>query len=265
MTSEVSAPPAVRRVGSVWTPLDLAGLDPRAKLVATVVLGLPLLARPSEGVVGAYLLVLGLGALAGGQVRDLCRGLVPLLWLALGLVAFSALATPEGRVWLVGVLPFSAEGAARGAVYGLRMVELVALGLLLAATTPPLRMAAGLEWLLQPLRWLRVDVSALSLVALLVLRFVPLFKAELATTERAMFLRGARFGRGPVDQLRRLSALAVPAIGRLLVAADDLAAALVSRGYGLGGLATHAELRFGRRDALLLGASVALAATMLLA
>ena len=133
----------------------------------------------------------------------------------------------------------------------------MAIGLLLSATTPPLRLAAGMEWLLQPLRRLKVDVQAFSLALMLVLRFVPLFQRELAATERAMALRGARFGKGPVQQVRRLAVLAVPAIGRLLVASEDLAAALVSRGYGLSPLSTGADLRFGRGDALLLVATIA--------
>lgn len=246
------------------TRLDLGALDARAKLLATLVLMLPLLLDPTPPTVAAYLPLLALGLSGSGAAHRAARGLGPVAWLALGLAVFTALATPEGRIWLGGVVPLSLPGLVQGAILGARMVELVALGLLLAATTPPLRLAAAVEWLLRPLRALGLDVQALSLAVLLALRFVPLLRRELATTEQAMLLRGVRFGRGPVDQVRRLGVLAVPAVGRLLVASEELAAALVSRGYGLAPLAADAHPPLGRAERALLALSVAVAAATLL-
>jgi energy-coupling factor transport system permease protein len=239
-------------------------LDPRAKLLAALVLMLPLLLAPSPRAVAVSAAALLLGVSISGHARSILHSLIPIAWLGLGLVVFTALVEPVGRVWLLGVLPFSPVGAGQGALLAARMLVLVGIGLLLAATTPPQRLAAGVEWLLQPLRVLKLDVQSFSLALMLVLRFVPLFHRELATTERAMLLRGARFGRGPIQQVRRLAVLAVPAVGRLMVASEDLAAALVSRGYGLSPLLAAAGLHFGRGDALLLAAAVALAAVSLL-
>jgi energy-coupling factor transport system permease protein len=237
----------------------LSTLDPRAKLLAGFISMLPLLLDPSSPALLLYLGLLTLGFASDARARRAARQLLPTLWLGFGLVVFTALLTEEGRGWLAGLLPWSAAGAQEGARLALRMIELIAVGVLVSATTPPRQLLDGLEWLLHPLRALKVDVQIISLLVMLVLRFAPLFRAELETTERALFLRGVRFGRGPVEQVRRLTALGIPAISRLLIRSDDLAAGLVTRGFGLAPTRTGSQLRARQADLALLGCAFAVA------
>ncbi len=234
-------------------------LDPRSRLISTLFLMFPLLLTPSWTGLGVYLLILLLGLGLARQVKAVGRVIFPVTLLGLSIVAFSALASPGERTMLGGALPINVEGLEIGTKSGIRMVELVALGALLAATTPPAKLAAALGWLVSPLRRLGVDVPSLEFVVLLVFRFVPILKSELAVTETAMYLRGARYGRNPVDQVRRLSVLPVPLLRRLLVAADEMAIALLSRGYRLDDRARGGDMRIRRIDLLAMGGSAILA------
>ncbi|MGE5618881.1 MAG: energy-coupling factor transporter transmembrane component T family protein [Sphingomonadaceae bacterium] len=234
-------------------------LDPRSKLISTLFLMFPLLLTPSWAGLGVYVLILLLGTWLTGQWRAVARGIFPVTLLGFGIAAFSALASPGERIVLGGLLPISVGGLDVGAKSGIRMVELVALGALLAATTPPARLAAALSWIISPMRHLRVDVPSLVFVVTLVFRFVPILKAELAATETAMYLRGARYGRNPIDQVRRLSVLPVPLLRRLLVAADEMAIALLSRGYRLDSRAVGGDMQIRRVDLLAMGGSALLA------
>jgi len=219
----------------------------------------PLLLTPSWVAVGVYALILLLGMRLTGQLKAVGRGIFPVTLLGLSIAVFSALAGPGERTLLGGVLPISVDGLDVGTRSGIRMVELVALGALLAATTPPAKLAAALSWTISPMRHLRVDVPSLEFLVLLVFRFVPILKSELEATETAMYLRGARYARNPIDQIRRLSVLPVPLLRRLLVATDEMAIALLSRGYRLDSHTRGFEMRFRRADLLAMGGSAILA------
>ncbi len=234
-------------------------LDPRSKLISTLFLMFPLLLTPSWAELGAYLLILLLGMWSTGQMKAVGRVIFPVTLLGLSIAAFSALASPGERTTLGGVLSISVEGLEVGTKSGIRMVELVALGALLAATTPPAKLAAALGWIISPMRHIGVDVPSLEFVVLLVFRFVPILKSELAATETAMYLRGARYGRNPIDQIRRLSVLPVPLLRRLLVAADEMAIALLSRGYRLDDRGRGGDMRIRPVDLLAMGGSAVLA------
>lgn len=250
LTGPQMLPP--RSLGSAsQPPILLASLDPRSKLLGTAILLLPLMLRPAFAtlaIVGAFLVLLALGT---RRSRQLVRGLVPIAWLAVGLAMLSALTGPGDRTWLAGVVPLNLPGLVQGALLGARMVEAVALGSILVLTSSPVTMAAGVQWLLSPLRAVRVETGAMGLLTLLVLRFVPLVRSETFATERAMRLRGAHFGRGPVAQCRRVAALVLPVISRLLVVVDDVAVGLAGRGFGFtGATGPVAWLRFRLRDGL---------------
>ncbi|GEM_PF-5011507 len=234
-------------------------LDPRSRLISILFLMFPLLLTPSWIGLGIYVLILLLGMWLTGKLKAVGRLIFPVTLLGLSIAVFSALASPGERILLGGTLPISVEGLEVGTKSGIRMVELVALGTLLAATTPPAKLAAALGWIISPTRRLGVDVPSLEFVVLLVFRFVPILKSELAATETAMYLRGARYGRNPIDQIRRLSVLPVPLLRRLLVAADEMAIALLSRGYRLDDRTRGGDLQIRRVDLLAMGGSAILA------
>ncbi|HEX2988628.1 MAG TPA: energy-coupling factor transporter transmembrane protein EcfT [Chloroflexota bacterium] len=234
-------------------------LDPRSRLISTLFLMFPLLLTPSWAELGVYVLILLLGMWLTGEFKAVSRAIFPVTLLAFGIAAFSALASPGERTLLGGLLPISVDGLEVGTKSGIRMVELVALGALLAATTPPAKLAAALGWIISPMRHLKVDVPSLEFVVVLVFQFVPILKSELAATETAMYLRGARYTRNPIDQIRRLSVLPVPLLRRLLVATDEMAIALLSRGYRLDKRMSGADMRFRRVDLLAMGGSAILA------
>ena len=125
---------------------------------------------------------------------------------------------------------------------------------LVALTTSPVALAEGIELLLRPLRRLRLPSDEFALMTLIALRFLPLLIDEADQLIKAQQARGASFRQGSLRKRRQaiLSILA-PMLHGALRRAGELAVALESRGYGIGGEQTMLyETRLYRRDYLAL-------------
>lgn len=119
------------------------------------------------------------------------------------------------------------SGLARGAWLGLRLVILLALGLIFLASTRVEHIAAGLHRLGLPF------IAAFSLT--LSFRLLPLFTASARTVVQAQSCRGVDLrGGGMIGRLRRYTPIMIPLVLSSLRSADGLAVALESRGLGMG-------------------------------
>lgn len=150
-----------------------------------------------------------------------------------------------------------ANSLTRGFWVGLRLTTLLATGLLFLSSTRVEEMAAGLHRMGLPF------MTAFSLT--LSFRLLPLFAVSGATIVQAQACRGldVREG-GPITRLKGYLPLLVPLLLSSLRTAGGLAAALESRGLGMGARRTSALAgRFKTSDAVLvLGSALALAAAM---
>jgi len=192
-------------------------LDPRTKLALGVLtaVALFLLAQPGSLVLLALVLLL-MAARAGVGVRFFILGLGPLAPILLVTLAY--------HWWLGDPL--------RGAVFCLRMMDLLLVTSLYSLTTSPIAMCDGLESLLSPLARVGLPAHELALVFSIALRFVPTLALEAERIAKAQMARGAPLDHGgPFTRARAFTSVLVPLFVRAFRYADELAVAMEARGY----------------------------------
>jgi energy-coupling factor transport system permease protein len=206
--------------------VPLSAVNPVAQLSAILVVTVVLLV--SGGLVTPLVVLAAELALlpAVGLTRpgDLLRRTWPLL------------VSAAGVAW-VNVAFGSLDGAAAwqsGAGWAVRVIALALPGILLVASTDPVRLADALT-----LHWrLSTRFAYGSLAAL---RLVPLLAAEWETIRLARRARGVDAGRNPVAQVRLLAGTAFALLVGALRRATRLATAMDARGFDSGVVRTNAR------------------------
>ena len=228
-------------------------LDPRAKLVATVIFmvscffvsNLPTLVLAAAAV----------GACIAAARVPAGRLLAQIRPIALFLVITSVInlffvQTGE-PVLAVGALRIYSGGVEAALLYTLRFFLLLLAGSLLMLTTQPVALTDAAEKLLGPLERIGVPVSQVTLVLSIALRFVPTLSQEAKNVVAAQTARGADLeGKSALAYARACVPLLVPMFASTLRHAENLGRAMEARCYTGGAGRTHYhELRWlPRRD-----------------
>lgn len=102
----------------------------------------------------------------------------------------------------------------------------------LTSTTKPLELTFGLEWLMTPLKFIKVPVSAVSMTISLALRFIPTLTDETDRIMKAQASRGVDFANGKLkDKVKSIVSLIIPLFMSAFSRSAELADAMESRGY----------------------------------
>ena len=210
----------------------LGRINPVAQLAAIGVVTLILLTSldvvTPAVVVAAELCLLPAAGLT--SPRDLWRRTWPLL---LG----------ASSVGLVNVLLSEDAGVVTGVGLGLRVVGLALPGVLLVATTDPVRLADALT-----IHWHVPTRPAFG--ALAALRLVPLMVTEFESVRLARRARGVEAGRNPVARARLLGGIVFALLVGAVRRGSRLATAMDARGFDSGIARTNARgSTLHRRDA----------------
>lgn len=120
----------------------------------------------------------------------------------------------------------SLDGAAEGAVVGVRILTVALAGHLYTAVTPREDTVRSLEWLFRPILGRRRSAD-LALIVGLSLSMVPIVFRSVYEAEIALASRGLPRRR----RFRKAGLVSSIAIGQLLRRSDAMANALVARGY----------------------------------
>jgi len=229
-------------------------LDPRSKmlmLVAMIVLVLRL-AKPQEYL--AFGIIILLLYLLSGVIGSALRVIRPGLFLITFTVLINMFFTPGHIVLNLGFMAATREGLIQGLTVGTRFLYLIALSSLVTLTTSPVRMTDGLEKLMSPLRSVRFPVGELAMMINIALRFIPAFWEETDKIMKAQISRGADFESWhPMRRVRFMTALLVPLFINAFRKAEELSAAMESRGYVVGMQRTSLhDLKLSRNDYLAL-------------
>jgi energy-coupling factor transport system permease protein len=123
-------------------------------------------------------------------------------------------------------------------------------------TTSPLQLAHGLEKLITPLKRFHVPVEDFSMMTMLTIKFIPILLGETNRIIKAQTARGVDFESGNFfRRAKNIVPILTPLFHSVFKRADDLAIALMARGYIRGAKRTHLhELKMTRRDYFVLGA-----------
>jgi energy-coupling factor transport system permease protein len=228
-------------------------LDPRTKFLSLILLMtviftikvLPALALMG----GVFFLSLIFSGLPWAYVF---RGVRPFLWLFLftGAIHFFFTPGPSLPLFPLGFVDVTWPGLIKGGFVAAQLFLAILFSSLMTLTTPPLRLALGLEKLISPLKRFRVPVGDFSLMMMLAIRFIPILLREADRLIKAQMARGVDFESGNFFQrARSFIPVLTPLFQNVFKRADDLALALLARGYVSGAPRTSLyELKLAWRD-----------------
>ncbi len=135
-----------------------------------------------------------------------------------------------------------------------RLVLMIALTSILTASTRPLDLTYAIEWYMSPLKVVRFPVHEIAMTLSIAIRFIPTLLDETGRIMRAQESRGVDFKGGKLkEKLRAIVALIVPLFVSALQRSDELANAMIARGYDPQAKRTrYRVLRFSWRDIIVL-------------
>jgi energy-coupling factor transporter transmembrane protein EcfT len=207
----------------------------------------------------------GLLLLARTGPREIVRLIAPLAFVLVFIVAFAAFgydtsgAAPASRVVLFAfpgdVLPLTVGGLAWGVTLGARILTMVMLTTLLLRCTP-------IDHFVAAMRAARIP-HPIVFIVMTALRFIPTMQHRADQVLDAQRARGARIDQGGlIGRVRAYIPIMVPLLTSGVRMSEDLAAAMLNRGYGATRRPTALlDLRAAPRD----GVAVAVGAVVLAA
>jgi energy-coupling factor transport system permease protein len=209
-------------------------LDPRIKIGLVLVYVLSVFAVQNVmGLVVYSALLIGTIVLLGLPASWFIKSLRPLRYILVIAFFIHVVFTSSGRIlFSIGSLNIVDQGLLNGTMICLRLVLLVAGTSILTLTTTPIELTDGLEYLLGPLRALKIPTHELAIMMTLAMRFIPLLVIETERIMKAQMARGADFESGNVvRRAKSFVPLFIPLFVSILKRAEELALAMDSRCY----------------------------------
>ena len=226
-------------------------LDPRCKLLMTVVYIAALFTAESYVSYAAMLVVTGVCiALSRIPLKVILRGLKP-LWIIIALTAvLNMFFTPGRELVSFWKITITYEGLVRAVFMVLRITMLIAGTFLLTYTTSPIALTDAMEILFGPLKKLKVPVHEMSMMMSMALRFIPTLIEETDKIMNAQKARGAQLDTGKMtERIKALVPVLIPLFISAFRRADELAMAMECRCYRGGDGRTRLKvLRCTRQD-----------------
>ncbi|AGK99974.1 energy-coupling factor transporter transmembrane component T family protein [Desulfoscipio gibsoniae] len=226
-------------------------LDPRTKLIcAALVVPAVIITFNLLALALVSLWTLLAAALSGIKPGVYWRSLKPLWVLLLISFVLQVFFTPGDPLIAAGFVEISRQGLLLSGWLLWRISVLLLVAAALTFTTTPLQLTAALEWLLSPLRRVRIPVGELAMMINLALRFVPTLFDEARHLMLAQRSRGADFTSGSIkERVSKLAPFIIPLLTSIFSRADELALAMEIRCYQVGATRSRMHvLRFGPAD-----------------
>ena len=236
-----------------YYPADSAvhKLDPRVKLVATVVFIISLFVfRSISSYLTATLFLAGVIRLSKVPFRYMVKGLKTIFILMLITVAFNLFLTDGTPVLQIWKLTITLEGIRTASFMAIRLVYLIIGSSVMTLTTTPNDLTDGMEKGLRFLKKIHVPVHEIAMIMSIALRFIPILMEEADKIMKAQMARGADFESGNIiRRAKNMVPLLVPLFISAFRRANDLAMAMEARGYhGEEGRTKMRPLEYKRRD-----------------
>lgn len=224
-------------------------LDPRTKLLAAALITVDALAASiPAGIAAAYVLGAAIGVLAFPVLLSLWRVLRPLLVLIAVFGLLVTITTPGHALAHVWIVVPTSDGVNLAIRLALQVLLIVYVTSLVTLTTPPLAIAAGLQWTFGPLERIKLPVRDVISMVAIGLTFVPLLIGETQKVIAAQRARGADLGMNAMLEEDSMGALLVPLLLANLRRGDELAESMEARLYGVGPRSSLHEQRVHRID-----------------
>lgn len=133
-----------------------------------------------------------------------------------------------------------------------RICMMIGITTMLTISTMSTDINNALEWLMHPLKWIKIPVGVISMTLSLTLRFIPTLLEETKKIMNAQASRGVDFQEGHLkDKVTQIISLLVPMFVISFKRAEDLSNAMEARGYIIDAPRTKLdEMKFRWRDYL---------------
>ena len=233
-------------------------LDARMKLLlGTLLIGVAIFVSSITALLLLFVIVLFGLILTKVQVRLAfisMRRVLPYLFI---LAAIQMFAVPQFRldaelIWEWKILVLTDRSLLSGLLLMGRFVVIVSFIALFSFTTSTTELMHGVEHILRPLQRLRFPAHETALVINIAIRFVPILMGEAERIMKAQASRGADFGTGRhnfIRRFKRMLPLFVPLFILSLQHAQNMAEAMESRCYmGGSGRTRLIHLHFEKQD-----------------
>lgn len=226
-----------------YAPYDsfIHRLDPRSKLLALVLLMVAVFfgyqTQTMTFIMGGVLLLIILLLLLVARVsfRQLFSSLKALWIMIIILLLINVLIPPLGAsriAFSIGTYNIFWESILQSSKIILRLVMMVALTMILTATTKPLDLTYALEWYMTPLRLIRFPTHEIAMTISIALRFIPTLLDETMRIMNAQASRGVDFEHGKLkEKIKAILSLIVPLFMSAFQRSEELANAMEARGY----------------------------------
>lgn len=139
-------------------------------------------------------------------------------------------------------------------VFFMKLFSIILINNLMILTTSPNNIAYSVESLLKPLNFFNINPKNISLIIIITLRFIPVLQEEFVKIYDSQRSRGVNFQeKNLIKKLNKYCLLVMPVFILSMRKADELAEALILRGYDVNNSHTNYFLfKFNKNDVLVL-------------
>lgn len=219
-----------------YIPIDslIHRIDPRAKLIALFIMIAAIFVPTSWYVfllIGIVLFITLLLAKIG--IRMIVKSFKPMLVMIIFLLVINCLTIKTGDVlFSIGSYPIYYDAVFNTLFVVVRLMLMITITTILTATTKPLDLTLGIEWLLKPFELLHLPTHEIAMMVSIALRFIPTIIEETMRIMNAQKSRGVDFENGSLSKKAlAILSLIVPLFSVAFERAYELADAMEARGF----------------------------------
>lgn len=219
-----------------YIPVDsiMHRLDPRAKLIGLFMM-IAAVFIPKSWLVFLVIAVAITIALLFARIgiKMIVQAFKPMIVMMIFLLVINALTVKTGDVLFnIGTIAVHYDAVFNTLFVICRLLLMISITTLLTATTKPLDLTLGIEWLLKPFELLHFPTHEIAMMVSIALRFIPTIIEETIRIMNAQKSRGVDFENGTLSQkISSILSLIVPLFSVAFERAYELADAMEARGY----------------------------------
>ena len=227
-------------------------LDPRIKIIALFIMMVAIFTVNNWW---AYLLlgiiILSMIFLSKLSISFVIKAFKPMIFMLLFLLVINALTIKTGTVlFSIASLNIYSDAIINTLFIVVRLLLMIMVTTCLTATTKPLDLTLGLEYILAPLSIIKFPTHEVAMMISIALRFIPTIIEETMRIMDAQKSRGVDFEEGSIkEKITAILSLIVPLFSVAFERAYELADAMEARGYVPGATRTrYRTLKYTFKD-----------------
>ena len=235
-------------------------LDPRTKILAMILL-LVCVFLPIGYIGYAALLVLVFTLLKVAKIKvsSIYKSLKPMWFMMLFILIINMFLIQDGEVlFTLFNRPFYTKAFTQTLMIVIRLALMISVTTVLTATTKPLDLTYGLEFIMTPLKVIKFPAHEIAMTISIALRFIPTILEETQKIMKAQASRGVDLQEGKLkEKISAIISLIIPLFISAFQRSEELANAMEARGYNPSAKRTrYRVLKFQAKDVLSLCISI---------